>query len=308
MKALDAIAIGTCYVDINLSGYPFGETGIPAETELVGGAYETEPGGSAVNFCRLLGACGLTSAFIGMAGRDPHGALLETLLQDSGVEPLLVRQPELLTNISFNMTSPEGQHIMLVAGTANQALRPEAVLPRLTTHLDQMGILYIGGCFKLQSLAPAYQQIATLARQHNTDIVVDHGRIPAATPPEMFEAVRQLVLQATYYLPSRAEFCQLWDVANVEEGLQLLKAKAPNLQVVVKDGANGAHYWDTGSIRRIQPPKVDTVVQVTSAGDSFNAGFIAAMSKQQRITNAIRHGCAVAAAKISGQPLPQLLY
>ena len=136
MKPVEVIAIGTCYVDTNLPDYPFARTGIPTEVELVGGRYETVAGGSAVNFCRFLGVFGIRTAFIGMAGMDTNGDSLETALQSDGITPLLVRNDSVLTNISFNMTNSEGEHIMLVAGTANAALNREMVLPKLRETLD----------------------------------------------------------------------------------------------------------------------------------------------------------------------------
>jgi sugar/nucleoside kinase (ribokinase family) len=249
MKSFDAIAIGSCYVDTNFPDYPFDSTGIPVETELVGGRYETVAGGSAVNFCRLLAALNLKTAFIGMTGADPNGDILESLIRKDGVEPRLIRQPELLTNIGTNLTSPHGEHIMLVAGTANAALNPVTVLPHLEAVIGETKTLYLGGCFKLHALAPVFPQLADIADQHDVALVVDHGRIPHNTPPDITKAVQQLVLRATYYLPSRKEFCELWGVERIEDGLKAVHAKSARLTTIVKDGANGAYFWENDSLQ-----------------------------------------------------------
>lgn len=304
-KPLDAIAIGSCYVDTNPEDYPFGDTGIPAEVELVGGRYETVPGGSAVSFCLLLQALGLETAFIGMAGTDPNGDLLTSLLNQRGIEPMLIRQPNVLTNISFNMTNPQGKHIMLVAGTANASLSPETVIPKLKDVLPQVRTLYLGGCFKLKTFIHAFAEIANYARQNKVTLVVDHGRIPDRTSTETLKAIKELVTKADYYFPSRDEFFELWGVNNIEDGLRALTVQAPNLVTVVKSGGDGAYFLANDTIQHIEAMRVDKVINATGAGDSFNAGVIVALNHGHNLRDAIVYGCQIAAAKIASKPLPQ---
>jgi sugar/nucleoside kinase (ribokinase family) len=306
MRPVEVIAIGTCYVDTNLPNYPFASTGIPAEVELVGGHYETVAGGSAVNFCRFLGNFGLRTAFIGMAGKDTNGDSLERALELSGVTSSLVRNETVLTNISFNMTNTEGEHIMLVAGTANAALNGETVLPKLQETLDGTKMVYLGGCFKLKNLAPAFDEIATITQKHGKSLVVDHGRIPQDLSDDMNKAVKQLVRGSRYYLPSRDEFCSLWGVGSIEEGIQYLHSEAPSLTVIVKDGANGAWYYEDGRVHHAPARPVERVVDATGAGDSFNAGFMTAINEGISLSGAVVYACRVGAAKVSGQVMPSL--
>lgn len=306
MNPVEVIAIGTCYVDTNLPNYPFASTGIPSEVELVGERYETVAGGSAVNFCRFLGNFGLRTAFIGMVGKDTNGDSLETALQMDGVNPTLVWNESVLTNISFNMTNTEGEHIMLVAGTANAALNGEAVIPKLAETLDDTRMVYLGGCFKLRSLAPAFDEIASITREHGKSLVVDHGRIPQDSGDDMKEAVKQLVRGSRYYLPSRDEFCTLWKVGSIEEGVQHLQFEAPDLTVVVKDGANGAWYYDADQVQHAPAKQVEKVVDATGAGDSFNAGFMTAINKDISLAEAVNYACSVGAAKVAGQTIPPI--
>lgn len=305
-KSLDVIAFGSCYVDTNARDYPFGGNGISKETELIGSHYETVAGGSAVNFCRLLQKFGLTSAFIGMAGSDKNGDTLETLLQESGIRSALIRESDLLTNISFNMTNPQGAHIMLVAGTANAALHPDIVFPKLGKIIQNTKILYLGSCFKLIKFADAFDQLIDLTKEHHVDLVVDHGRIPKDVSQEMLVAVKRLVQHAAYYFSSRDEFCQLWKVEDIEIGLQGLHKQTSQVRTIVKDSANGAYYWANGSVQHVDAVKVEKVIDVTGAGDSFNAGVMTAVVKGFTIDKAVTYGCEVAAAKISGKHIPHI--
>jgi ribokinase len=306
MNSIETLAVGACYVDINVPRFPFGREGIPSETELVGGDYETVAGGSAVNFCRLLQELGVATGFMGMTGEDVNGELLNSLLHSAGVESELIRRADLSTNVSFNVTSPDGEHILLVAGTANAALNPEAVIPKMEAVLPHTKKLYLGGCFKLTSLIAAYSQITDIADRTTTELVVDHGRIPKGTSSETLEAIKELVLRTRYYLPSHNEFCQLWEAASIEQGLRLLHERKPSLTVVVKDGANGAYHLSSGYLRHTPAPRVSEVVNATGAGDSFNAGLIAAIVDGRPLAASVVYACMVAAAKVSGQGIPLL--
>jgi ribokinase len=302
----DVIAVGTCYVDINASNFPFPGTGIPVETELIGGDYEKVPGGSAVNFCRLLGKLGLETAFIGMAGEDLDGNDLELLLEQFGIQAELIHRPELQTSLGFNLTNPQGEHIMQVVGTAHNALHPDFVIPKLEQTLAGAKLLYLGGCFKLKAFAGAFGEVVRLAQKHSAGLVVDHGRIPDDVSDEMLSAVSELAKGAAYYFPSRDEFCRLWNVASIEDGLRLLHEQSPKLTVVTKDGSNGAYYWANDAVQHTKAEKVDNVVDVTGAGDSFNAGVMAAILQELPLSDAVTYGCRVAGAKVAGRAIPSL--
>lgn len=304
MKSLDVVAVGSCYVDLNATNFPFDRAGIANETELVGGKYEIVAGGSAVNFCSLLGTLGMRPAFIGVAGTDSMGDLLESLLTKEAVESKLIRKSDVETNISFNMTSSDGSHIMCVAGTANAALSPNDVLPILREAADNSKAIYFGGCFKLKSFSDSFPSVVSIAKENSLSLFVDHGRVPNDVMPEMIAGVQNLVLGADYYLASRNEFTELWNVGGIDEGITLLYDKAPKLTVIVKDGANGAYYLEQAKVRHVLAHNVDNVLNLTGAGDSFNAGFMTAIFANQSIYDAVAYGCAVAAAKISGQAIP----
>lgn len=307
MSKTATLAIGSCYIDFEVGDMLIDAPGIPVDVELIGGDYAVEAGGSAVNFCRLLKKLGSDSTFIGLVGEDYYAQILENLLKEAGVKPALVYKPGVSTNLSFNLTSKNGQyHDMFTAGTANAALDADSVLPKLRSEAPFSQVLYFGGLFKLKSLQPVFGEIAGIAAEHGTTLVVDHGRVREEIPEDMLSAVRDLVLRATYYLPSRDEFCVLWGVETIEEGLELLYNRAPHLTVVVKDGPNGAYYHAGNTSQRIPAQQVAEVKSLTGAGDSFNAGFIAAVNQELQVEKAIEFACAVAAAKISGQDVPKL--
>lgn len=302
MGQTELLAIGGAYVDINCSNFPFTDQGLAVETETVGQAYEVEPGGSAVNFARLCRSLEIPTMFIGKVGDDVMGETLTELLTMSGVQPELVVDNSCRTNISFNVTNSHNQTIMSVVGNANQSLTAEEVYERAATKLQDCSHLYIGGCFKLHLLLPAFARLVDLAKDTNTKVALDHGRVHSNVTEEQKAMVRELAKTADYYFPSAQEFVELWGFASPEEGLTKLQPQVTG-RIVVKDGEQGAMAIDQGKVLRVPAFSVQPIHTV-GAGDSFNAGFMAAQIEGQDLLPSLRFGSATAALKISRQTLP----
>lgn len=302
MKQGELLAIGGAYVDINAPQFPVGENGLSLETEIVGSEYLVELGGSAVNFARLCASLEIPVAFMGKTGEDEMGAILSRKLVEQHVKPLLIASKDVSTNVGFNMINGDGKSIMAVVGTANQALTSEEVYVMVSEELRSSSYLLLGGCFKLKKIMPAFVELAQEAKNMNVKVVLDHGRVNDGIVEEEKEIVRQLALAADFYLPSVDEFMQLWNVASVEEGLRQLSEKAKGT-IIVKNGSDGAMTLVDGEVV-VTPAFLITPIHTIGAGDSFNAGVIAALYKGKTLNESIVFGCATAALKMSQLKLP----
>lgn len=298
----EIVAVGSCYLDINsVIGEPWVTDG-----EQVGGTYETVAGGSAVNFCRFSRELGMSPTFIGVAGDDPMAELVRLQLCRNNIACHIKELAGRQTNIGWNVTNTAtNEHRMEVRGNANQAMDAEDVLPNFKMAAESADWAYLGGLFKLKGLWNDLEEFRDITTHNRVPLVVDHGRIPKDAGNAVLRAMRVFVWACDYYLPSREEFLQLWDVPSIEAGLCRLHEQAPELTVIVKDGTDGAVYWQEEEAVRVRPPEV-VQGEVTGAGDSFNAGVIAAISHQRSTADSVAFGCAVAVAKIAGRPLPPL--
>lgn len=298
------LALGGVYVDINCTRFPLPDSGLPLETETVGNNYELAPGGSAPNFARLCASLELPTTFVGKIGNDRLGHILTELMQAAGVEPACIIDENVTTNISINLVNDRSQSIMAVAGTANQSLEAGEVTAHIHSQLQHLDYLYLGGCFKLKKLLPAFERLAADAKAAGVKLVLDHARITSDVTAAEMEVVKNLALQADFYFPSNDEFCQLWGAGSIEVGLQSL-SKLTNGTIIVKDAERGAVTIAEGEIVRVPAFKVQPINTV-GAGDSFNAGFIAGAAQGLGLRESIQLGCAVAALKISRTALPTL--
>lgn len=295
------ISLGAMYVDINAQNFPFEEE-LHVHKEIIGEAYEVAPGGSALNFARMCAALELTPTFIGKTGQDSFANILKTLVNAAGVTPAFIEDPSVKTNIGINFINPQGESIMTVVGNANQSLQGEEVLAKLADVIGDAEFLYLGGCFKLKSLMEAYQAIIALAEKHNTKIIVDHGRITNTVTDAEKTHIKELVKFATIYLPSKEEFLQLWNVQTIEEGIEKVR-QFTKAHIIIKDAENGVHGYDGKETIHVSSFAVK-VSNSVGAGDSFNAGFIAAQAQRRTFEESLRFACATAALKISESTLP----
>jgi sugar/nucleoside kinase (ribokinase family) len=302
MKTDELIAIGGVYLDINAPQFPLEEGGLSLDTKVIGDQYIVEPGGSAANFARICSSMSIPTTFVGKVGKDAFGEILTRRLIDASVRPSLIESDEVSTNISFNMINPDGRSIMEVVGSANQSLTHDEVCIKASKDIASSSYLYIGGCFELKKLMPSLLQIAQEAKKVNTKVILDHGRLNRAVTDANKKIMRSLAIASDIYLPSADEFTQLWDSTSIEEGM-LSFSKQSEAILVVKNSSKGALTFIDGEIMNI-PPLPVVPIHTVGAGDSFDAGFIAAQRKGLNVLESVIFACATAALKISRPDLP----
>ncbi|MGB0658546.1 MAG: sugar kinase [Mangrovicoccus sp.] len=140
-----------------------------------------------------------------------------------------------------------------------------------------------------------------LARTNGAKIVFDPNLRPKLWPDQMTmcAAIMAAAQVSDIVLPSHEDEATYFGDADLA-ATAARYAKAGASLVVVKNGGGEMLSLDKGETALHQPQSVTDIVDTTAAGDSFNAGFLAAYLQGAGLGNAISQGAALA-AKVIGQ-------
>ena len=110
-----------------------------------------------------------------------------------------------------------------------------------------------------------------------------------ASLDEVRRVVPQALALTDIALPSFDDEVAVWGDADPQATIARLAA-AGVAECAVKDGAGPITVWADGAIRRIATPPVQGIRDTTGAGDSFNAGYLAARLLEQPPDQAVAAG------------------
>ena len=296
-KPYDILTIGDMCVDLVLSGQDV----VPefGQVEKIVDSYLLEMGGSCCIFACQAAKLGLRVAIIGVVGQDSLGDLMITRLAEAGVDTRFVRiDPSLKTGLGIALASADDRAILTYLGSAN-AVRPGDV----TDDWLQLGRHFHYGSYFLQTrLRPAVPQVLSRAQRLGLTTSLDTNWDPEDAWSGLIPDVLRHV---DVFFPNHREALRISREHDIESAAALLSRHVPLL--VVKRGVEGAMAVQGGEITlcRVAPA---SVVDDIGAGDSFDAGFLAAWMGGLSIDQALRIGCACgravvgAAGGIAGQP------
>ncbi|MFE5602123.1 carbohydrate kinase family protein [Streptomyces coelicoflavus] len=228
-------------------------------------------GGSAAIMACGAARLGLRAAFAGRVGDDDAGRYVRDTLDAHGVDTsALLVDPRLPTPLTVVLTRGDDRAIVTAPGTlpATTAADVPAELLGTARHV------HAASYFLLPGLAAALPELLRTARAHGATTSLDTNDDPAG---RWDRAGLDAVLPHTdYLLPNAAEARQLagLDTPDLGECAAVLAGRGPT--VVVKNGAEGALCHDGRTLLTtsgVPARPVDTV----GAGDSFDAGFVAAL-------------------------------
>jgi ribokinase len=284
VSGLDLLVVGDVNADLVLRGGDL----VPAfgqREQLVDHA-ELVLGGSGGIVAAGAARLGLRVAIAGCVGDDALGRAMLAALD--GVDVSAVRVGAEPTGVSVGLARP-GDRAVLTALGALAEFRAEHVPDAL---LASARWVHVTSPF----LQPGLDVAAVAARAAGTTSLD-----PGWDPHERWELAWE---GFDVLLPNAQEAQRLSGEDDAEAAARRLAAQGPT--VVVKRGADGALAVGGGADRavpseagdrdvvRVAAPPVDPV-DATGAGDSFDAGFLAARLDGASLTEALALGCACGA-------------
>ena len=280
MRVFDLLVVGDANPDVLIAGAPAVPPYGQAETLVASGTLTL--GGSAAIVAHGAARLGLSTALAAVVGRDAAGDFVLDALTTAGVDTAaVVRHDTAPTALTVCLGGPGGDRAILTAPGALASFDP----PRLPAARHVHSASY----FLQPHLADKLPGILDGARFAGATTSLDTNHDPAG----QWVLAPGLLAACDYLLPNEAEALALTDTATVDDALHHL-AEAGTLPVV-KRGRHGAVARSGGRTYTAEVASLDPVDTV-GAGDSFDAGFLAAMlDNPADLPAALALGCACGA-------------
>ncbi|GII57118.1 hypothetical protein Pth03_55070 [Planotetraspora thailandica] len=289
----DLLVIGDANPDVILSGVPR----VPAygqREELVDTGVLTVGGSGAIMACGAA-RLGLRTAFVGRVGDDEAGRFMLSSLEARGVD---------VSACVIDPSRPTAMTVVLVEGPVVEDAGEQG-----DRHGDR-AILTAPGCLPYLSGRDVPRKLLASARHVHAASFFLQPRL-AADLPSLFSATRAngavtsldtnddpsgawagldgVLAETDVLLPNEAEALAISGGGDVRDAARDLAARG--VLPVVKRGQDGVLSWD--GYMAIDAPAVPvTPVDTVGAGDSFDAGFVAARLRGLPLGAALRFAAA----------------
>lgn len=232
-------------------------------------AIELVIGASSVILACGAARLGLRVAMAGVVGDDALGRFMLAAMAERGLEAGAVRiDPTVPTGASVILSDGRDRAILTAAGTIPR-LRVADVPDELVARARHV---HAGSVFLLDDIRSDLPALFRRARAGGATTSADTNWDPRGT---WDGGVRALLAETDVFLPNAVEATRIVGVEDPEAAARTLLALGPRV-VAVKLGPAGAlAVTADGGVARVAAVPVEPV-DTTGAGDSFDAGFLAA--------------------------------
>ena len=284
MPAYDLVVLGDANPDLVLRGDV--EPAFGQAERLVDDALLTVGGSGAIMACGAA-RLGLRVAICGVVGDDAFGRFMREQLTARSVDTVgLHVRDDRPTGVTVVLSRGQDRAILTYPGTIG-ALEPSMMDPLL---LRDTRHLHVSSFFLQDALVPGLPSLFDLAREAGATTSVD----PNWDPAERWDGGLFDVLARTdVFLPNAEEAMRIAGVGDVAEAARRLAEMTGT--VVVKAGGEGALALHADAEPVFAPARRVDVVDTTGAGDSFDAGFLAASLEGRPLPEALAFAAACGA-------------
>jgi len=289
--------VGSANMDLVMSVPRFPR---PGET-LLGGKLSVVCGGKGANQAVALARLGANVEFIGCIGSGGFGSDVVSIMEKEGIilDNLKITK-EALTGAVIIFVDPDGEHVMVPDYGANLKLAPDDIKER-ENEIRKSSLIML----QFELMEETNLTVVEIARKYGIPYMVN--------PAPLVYRGEDIIKGAEILTPNLAEAIELvgaelsldfvgedYSSLSIEDvyrlGEKLLDLGPRN--VVITLGKNGSVFVSK-SIRKHYGVFRVKQVDVTGAGDAFNAGLAYKLSLGDSIDSAIKFASAVAAIAVS---------
>jgi sugar/nucleoside kinase (ribokinase family) len=261
----DVTIAGEINLDLILYGLP---EAMPLERELLASDFRLTLGSSSAILAHNLAALGVCAGFITRLGDDPLGAIALDRLAEQNVDLSGVKRVSggASTGVTILLTHAGKRHILTYPGTMFEMSAEDLDLDYLASARH----FHLSSLFLHKALQPSLPAIFRQLKARGLTLSLDTNDDPDGRWGDPLDELLGLV---DIFLPNDDEACRITGTSDAESAIEVLAKRIP--LVAVKCGRRGA-LVQAGNQRSLIPAQPVTPVDTIGAGDSFNAGFLAA--------------------------------
>jgi sugar/nucleoside kinase (ribokinase family) len=268
-----------------------GLTNMPAaEQDTMASGLEIVLGGQTATIARALTRLGLEVTFVGRVGDDYYGRWAVGQLRADGVNTSgIVIDPGLRTGATVALSTGAERAFVTYLGSITEIRRGD-ITQEILGRADH---LHVGSYFLQRSLHPEMLDLFREAKRRGLTTSVDPGWDNFM---EWNAGILEVLPFVDVFLPNLVEAQQITGAGSVAAALEALAQRGKI--VVVKMGGEGCQVRH-GKAHFHVPAFEVPVVDVTSAGDVFNAGFLYGFLADWRLERTARFANACGAIAVS---------
>lgn len=246
-----------------------------------------EPGGKGYNQAVALAKMGMEVSFLTKVGKDASGTNCKTYMENMGIHPFFVEDPNEKTAMATILTDEQGENEVIVYPGASNCLTAHDVR-MFQTEIHEANVLVL----QYEIPEEALREAIRLAKQAHTYIILN----PA---PAIYDD-KSLLESADIITPNFEEvkkIYQLGEMTTIDEVTTALKCKSHPTMIVTlgKKGALLIENDQSTYFPGISVKAIDT----TGAGDTFTAGIAASMASGKSLKEAIQYAMIAAGLSVT---------
>lgn len=264
-KRFDVTIAGEINLDLILYGLP---VVLPTERELLANGFSMTLGSSSAIVAHNLAALGVSVGFVTRLGDDPLGTIALDRLAERGIDLSRVKRISggTSTGVTILLTHGAKRHILTYPGTMFEMEAADLDL----RYLASARHFHLSSLFLHRALQPDLPGILRKLKAEGLSLSLDTNDDPENRWGAPLDELLGIV---DIFLPNEDEACRITGKSDAESAIESLAKRVP--LVAVKCGKRGSLVAQAG--RRWQvPAQLVTPVDTIGAGDSFDAGFLAA--------------------------------
>lgn len=268
-------------------------------TETVMDESETRPGGSGGNSALAMQYLGESYKLISSLGNDHFGAWLPGFYIGGDSHFATVQAP---TTLSVCLAHSCSERTILTTRGHLERMNLTHVLPSLQAARQPGDTALLAGVFLLPQLRAEFPHLLAELSAAGYAIAIDTGWPSGGWDDETRAEVLEWLPLCSHLLVNETEALSLAGEADLEQATKSLTDHLPlNATLVVKRGRNGAQCIARGDTATAQAEPVE-VGDSIGAGDTFNAGYLAAHLQGMNASDALQAGCTLASTVIARSP------